>query len=213
MKRIHLDTRRSMVILADAIEQDGDQYLIKSGRKSYKIPACKVAYIEEDGLATLPTTYPPGPSTEAPLPVLGRQDRPPVLSKTLSEAIQRNMATPATLRDQEESLDVPLSITLEGDGVGKFHVYVDAASAASSDVNEKIVGQIFSSQDISLALKDLAVVGFSKAGDSVILKTKKRPPPGKINMPAALTNMLGQVGGMMVPGKLPNINEVPGEDT
>jgi hypothetical protein len=200
-----------MVILADAIEQDGDQYLIKSGRKSYKIPICKVAYIEEDGI-TQAVAQQPIFSADAPMPVVGRQDRPPVLSKTLSEAIQRNMVAP-TQRDQEESLDAPLSIIIEGDGVGRFHVYVDAASAASPDVNEKIVGQIFSSQDISLALKDLAVVGFSKAGDSVTLKTKRRPPPGKINMPAALTNMLGQVGGMMVPGKLPNINEVPGEDT
>lgn len=213
MKKIHLDTNRSMVIVADAIEQDGEVYLIKSGKKAYKIHASKVAYIEEDGLPSVGISLDPPVGASAPPPLavgLPGTPRVPVLSKTLSEAIRRNTVPgPASFpAETEGSNNTPISIALEGDGIGRFHIMVDEETAMSTEVNEKMVSEIFSSPDISLALKELAVVGFKKTGDIVTITTKTRAPVGKVNIPAALTNMISQVGGMVAPSvRLPDIKE------
>lgn len=211
MKKVHLNSYRKVVLPADTIEEDGDSLLIKSGQKSFKVQLDRILYIEEDGLKV---ERPDVRSVMAPVLPVGFQSadsRPPVLGSAFSEAVQRNLSKPPAVVEPDRE---KVAVILQGALTGRYSVTVSANTANAPDTNEELVGEIFSSPDISPLLRTVRVVGFKKEPGQVTLDTKDREPVQTVNIPASLTSIISQVGALAAPSvRLPDIRKGPDEDT
>ena len=223
MKKIVLDTKRSQVLFADTVEQDGDSVTVISGGRKRMIQLDKIAYIEdvsaEDGLKKhIPD--PVTPRAEPPPPPVMSSMQPQIkLSSTFSDAVEKRLrdAPPPDPYDDRPppTSDSRISVELIGSASGSYDILTDRESFVADHVKERLVTDIFSNAALKESLKQHNVVGIVKNGSLVTLDCRLKPAIQPPAVSASVNNLVNSIVSMVSPSvKLPDLPLQAGnEDT
>jgi hypothetical protein len=182
MNRVYVDSKSGIVIMkADFVERDAENYKLSWGRRRRLIPIDKVLMIEDDGDDNGAR---PADRVEAPPSAQYQRQQPlPQQSPPLSPAFQQEVAKSLSglvVAPQQADLSqhsTQVRIEWSGDATGWATIAVSNEEANNPEMSGELAKAVFAHPGVKSALTDYQVVNLQKVEGVVFLQVRKRAAP------------------------------------
>lgn len=165
MNRVYLDSKFGvMIIKADHVERDAENYKLIWGNRRRLIPVDKVLMIEDDGVEPL------APRTDVVRPPI------PTLPTAFQREVAKNLADVAPIHQQEDVSIRPAQIRVEwaGDATGSAIINSTIAEASNPNMTGELAKVVFAHPGIKSALTDFQVVNLEKHEGAIFMQVRRR---------------------------------------